>query len=73
MFNNYPSKSTSRSLRFFEIGIGILVLVVLACFAILLHKVQPDWGEAFRDYLPNGGIFSSGGIYISVGIIGATV
>ena len=60
-------------MHFFELGIGLLVFVVLGCFAVLLNRVGPDWGEAFRDYLPNSGVIESGGLFISVGIIGATI
>lgn len=43
------------------------------CFGILLHRVEPDWGAAFAGYLPNSGIIESGGLFVSVGIIGATI
>lgn len=60
-------------MRMFELLIGLLVLCVLGSFVAMLVKVGPDWGDAFKGYLPSSGIISNGAIYIAVGIIGATV
>ena len=89
LFANYPAPESSRSMRIFEFSIGGLVAVVLGCksnsspilhlaqhvigFIVLLVRVEPNWGEAFRNYLPNSGFVRPGGLYISIGIIGATV
>jgi metal iron transporter len=60
-------------MRCFELLIGLLVLTVLGSFVALLVKVSPDWGDVFYGYVPSNGIVKGGGIYIAVGIIGATV
>lgn len=63
----------TTSMRMFELLIGLLVLCVLGSFVAMLVKVGPDWGDAFKGYLPSSGIINNGAIYIAVGIIGATV
>ncbi|KAJ7722589.1 natural resistance-associated macrophage protein-domain-containing protein [Mycena metata] len=66
-----PLRSTP--VRMFEMLIAGLVLAVLICMVILISKVDVDWGKAFEGFLPSKDIFSAGGIYTSVGILGATV
>ncbi|GAA6059625.1 hypothetical protein JCM10212_004128 [Sporobolomyces blumeae] len=73
LFNQYPTRTVTRSMRLFELMIGLLVLVVLGSFVALLVKVEPVWKDAFRGYVPSRGIVDNGGIYIAVGIVGATV
>lgn len=68
-----PSRTMTTSMRMFELLIGLLVACVLACFVAMLVKVGPDWGDVFLGYVPSSGIFANGGIYIAVGIVGATV
>ncbi|KAG6919880.1 hypothetical protein DXG01_015588 [Tephrocybe rancida] len=62
-----------RPVRMFELIIGALVLSVLICMAIIISKVDVVWGKAFEGYLPSKHVFSSGALYTSVGILGATV
>ncbi|KAH9980785.1 natural resistance-associated macrophage protein-domain-containing protein [Russula compacta] len=62
-----------RPVRSFEFVIGILVLVVLICMCILVSRVPVEWGEAFKGFLPSKALFQHGGLYTSVGILGATV
>ncbi|KWU44700.1 natural resistance-associated macrophage protein [Rhodotorula sp. JG-1b] len=73
IFNQYPTRTMTTSMRMFELLIGLLVLCVLGSFVAMLVKVGPDWGDAFKGYLPSSGIINNGAIYIAVGIIGATV
>ncbi|KPV76894.1 uncharacterized protein RHOBADRAFT_51878 [Rhodotorula graminis WP1] len=73
LFNQYPTRTVTRSMRIFELLIGLLVLCVLASFVALLVKVSPVWKDVFFGYVPRSGIIEGGGIYIAVGIIGATV
>ncbi|KAJ7103116.1 natural resistance-associated macrophage protein-domain-containing protein [Mycena belliarum] len=63
----------SRPVRLFEFLIAGLVLSVLICMVIIITKVQVDWAQAFEGYLPSKFIFKTGGLYTSVGILGATV
>ncbi|KAG9222066.1 hypothetical protein CCMSSC00406_0008051 [Pleurotus cornucopiae] len=62
-----------KPVRMFELLIAGMVLAVLICMAIIISKVDVDWAEAFHGYVPSKYIFQSGGLYTSVGIIGATV
>lgn len=72
-FNSYPSEKRNKSITAFEILISILVLTVLASFIALIVKLSPDWGDVFYGYIPSHAIISNGALYVSVGIIGATV
>ncbi|KZP29358.1 natural resistance-associated macrophage protein [Athelia psychrophila] len=41
--------------------------------AVLVSKVDVHWAQAFDGFVPSKTIFASGGLYTSVGILGATV
>ncbi|ORY90855.1 natural resistance-associated macrophage protein-domain-containing protein [Leucosporidium creatinivorum] len=73
LFNQYPTRMVTTSMRVFEFFIGALVIVVLGSFVALLVKVDPIWKDVFRGYVPGPGIIRGGGLYIAVGIVGATV
>ncbi|KAF5385122.1 hypothetical protein D9615_000896 [Tricholomella constricta] len=62
-----------RPVRFFEFLIAGLVIAVLVCMAIIIAKVDVNWAKAFEGYVPSKYVFSSGALYTSVGILGATV
>ena len=63
-----------RRLRAFEIFIAALVLGVVVCFCIQLSLIENvSVGEVFRGYMPSSGVVQGQGIYLSAGIIGATV
>jgi metal iron transporter len=62
-----------RPMKMFEYLIAALVLAVLICMAIIIAKLNVDWNDAFEGFLPSKTIFANGGLYISVGILGATV
>jgi len=72
-FNQYPSEKRDRSIVAFEILIGVLVMTVLASFVVLIVRLAPRWADVFNGYIPSSTIVSGGALYISVGIIGATV
>ncbi|KAI0281227.1 smf Mn2+ and Fe2+ transporter [Russula aff. rugulosa BPL654] len=63
----------SRPVRSFELMIGIMVLIVLICMCILVSRVQVEWDGVFKGFLPSNALFKHGGLYTSVGILGATV
>ncbi|KAF8559925.1 Nramp-domain-containing protein [Imleria badia] len=63
----------SRPVKLFEGVIAALVLAVLICMALIISKVSVDWGDAFHGFIPSNGLFSSGSLYTSVGVLGATV
>lgn len=62
-----PTKMVTRSMRMFELVIGLLVLAVLGSFVALLAKVDPVWKDVFHGYVPGPGIVRGGGLYIAVG------
>ena len=65
---------TMRRLRFFEYFVMCLVLGVMICFCIQLSYIHDtSAGEVFRGYLPSSAIVEGNGIYLSCGILGATV
>lgn len=62
------------TVRVFEMGVTILVLIVVVCFAVQLAKIPPlPVGDVFRGYLPSNEVISGNGMYLSAGILGATV
>ncbi|KAJ7054213.1 NRAMP family [Mycena amicta] len=66
-----PLRSTP--VRMFELLIAVLVLAVLICMVVVISKVHVRWADAFEGFVPSKTIFGSGALYISVGILGATV
>lgn len=66
-FDRYPGPHATRGMHIFEFFIGCLVLAVLVIFVILLVRVEPDWGDAFRGYIPSSGIINNGALYVAVG------
>ncbi|ESK81850.1 putative transporter of the nramp family [Moniliophthora roreri MCA 2997] len=59
--------------RMFEWLIGAMVLAVFICMCIIISRVDIHWGTAFQGYLPSKYIIPNGALFVSVGIIGATV
>ncbi|KAH9814119.1 natural resistance-associated macrophage protein-domain-containing protein [Melampsora americana] len=49
-------KQSARSFQLFEIVISMVVMSVVVASLILLFKVNPDWGLAFRGFLPSSKI-----------------
>ncbi|KIY53634.1 putative transporter of the NRAMP family [Fistulina hepatica ATCC 64428] len=62
-----------RPVRVFEVAVAIMVLVVMICLVVIIAQVKMDWAEAFLGFLPSKYLVKSGALYISVGILGATV
>ncbi|KZT73250.1 smf Mn2+ and Fe2+ transporter [Daedalea quercina L-15889] len=59
--------------QFFEILIGVLVFTVLICMGVIVSKAGVHWGDAFDGFIPSSDVVSPGGLYTSIGILGATV
>jgi metal iron transporter len=60
--------------RIFEYFVMALVLGVVVCFCIQLSYIQnTSIGQVFRGYLPSADIVRGNGVYLSCGILGATV
>lgn len=70
LFDSYPSRVVTRSMRLFEIMIASLVFIVLASFVAVLIQVQPNWAEAFKGYLPSEQVVQGDALYAAIGIVG---
>ncbi|KAI9884665.1 MAG: hypothetical protein M1823_003548 [Watsoniomyces obsoletus] len=69
----HPTGSLKR-LRAFERFVIALVLGVVIAFCVQLSYIRDtDIGEVFRGYLPSSTVVRSQGLYLSCGILGATV
>lgn len=63
-----------RRLRAFEFFVMALVLGVVVCFCVELSLLRnTSVGEVFKGYLPSSAVIKDQGIYLSCGILGATV
>jgi metal iron transporter len=61
-------------LRVFEMFVAALVLGVVICFCIELAYIKNgSVGHVFKGYLPSSAVVDGNGIYLSCGILGATV
>ncbi|QLQ78086.1 hypothetical protein HG537_0A03330 [Torulaspora globosa] len=74
MFYQQDGASMKR-VRAFELFVSGLVAATVICFLLELFKITvPDKLELLRGYFPSGIIFKDqGALYISLGILGATV
>lgn len=70
----YTPDGSMRRLRAFECFVMLLVLGVVVCFCIQLSYITDTGvGDVFKGYLPSSAIVESDGVYLSCGILGATV
>ncbi|MCJ1396166.1 hypothetical protein MMC18_009055 [Xylographa bjoerkii] len=70
----YNPSGSMRRLRAFEFCIVALVLAVVICFCIQLSLISnTSVGEVFMGYLPSSAVIEGQGLYLSCGILGATV
>ncbi|KAL9618529.1 MAG: hypothetical protein Q9160_006785 [Pyrenula sp. 1 TL-2023] len=70
----YNPNGTMTKLRLFEFFVMLLVLGVVICFCIQLSFIKnTTTGEIFLGYLPSSAVVQGNGIYLSCGILGATV
>ncbi|EXJ70843.1 manganese transporter [Cladophialophora psammophila CBS 110553] len=70
----YRPNGSMMHLRLFEYFVMSLVLGVMVCFCIQLSFIKDTTaGEVFKGYLPSAAIVEGNGVYLSCGIIGATV
>ncbi|ANB15302.1 divalent metal ion transporter SMF1 [Sugiyamaella lignohabitans] len=62
------------TVRIFELGVMILLFGVVICFAVELSRIPPvNVGHVLRGYIPSSDVINGGGLYLSCGILGATV
>ncbi|KAI4160464.1 MAG: hypothetical protein LQ342_005697 [Letrouitia transgressa] len=70
----YSPDGSMRRLRAFEVFVMCLVLGVVICFCVQLSYISnTSVGEVFRGYLPSSAVVNGQGVYLSCGILGATV
>jgi len=70
----YRADGPVRNLRYFEMFVAMLVFGVIICFCIELANIHNvTAGEVIKGYLPSKTIASGQGLYLSCGILGATV
>ena len=70
----YSPDGSMRRLRAFEFFVIALVLGVVICFCIQLSLIEKTTvGEVFKGYLPSSTVVQGDGLYLSCGILGATV
>lgn len=70
----YRPNGEMKIVRYFEYLVSALVILVVVCFAIELGNIGPvDPGEIFRGFMPSSELLETQGLYLSCGILGATV
>ncbi|KAK9427617.1 natural resistance-associated macrophage protein-domain-containing protein [Lipomyces doorenjongii] len=70
----YRPNGSMTAVRAFELFVMMLVLGVVVCFCIQLSLMPSTAvGEVFRGYIPSAAVVESNGLYLSCGILGATV
>lgn len=70
----YRPHSEMKIVRIFEYFVSALVFVVVICFATLLYSIDNlNTGAIFRGFLPSSELLETQGLYLSCGILGATV
>ncbi|SMN22456.1 similar to Saccharomyces cerevisiae YOL122C SMF1 Divalent metal ion transporter with a broad specificity for di-valent and tri-valent metals [Maudiozyma saulgeensis] len=70
-----PGASSMRFIRYFEMGVALLVVGVCICFAIELAYIPKETSvrHVFRGFVPSSQMFEHNGIYTAISILGATV
>ncbi|KAI9840311.1 MAG: hypothetical protein M1838_004131 [Thelocarpon superellum] len=70
----YRPSGSMRGLRAFELFVIVLVCGVGVCFCIQLSLIRDtSVGDVLMGYLPSASIVQSQGLYLSCGVLGATV
>ncbi len=64
----------SKGFRYIEALVMVLIATVAGCFAVELFLSQPHFGPMIHGFIPHSDILKNQGmLYVSIGIIGATV
>lgn len=70
----YRPNGEMKIVRIFEYMVSALVIVVVICFATLLYSLDNlDKSAIFRGCFPSSELLEPQGLYLSCGILGATV
>ncbi|KAK6868395.1 Manganese transporter SMF1 [Candida tropicalis] len=65
--------SSLKLVKIFEYSIGVLVMIVVVCFAVELGEIHANAREVFRGFVPSKEMFHGNGMTIATSIIGSTV
>lgn len=69
-----PETNSMRNVRGFEIFVSIFVFLTVICFVLELFKISvPNKLTLFRGFFPSKELTEEKGLYLSLGILGATV
>lgn len=69
-----PEDNSMKNVRGFEIFVSVFVFLTVACFILELFKISvPNKADVFRGFLPSKELTEEKGLYLSLGILGATV
>lgn len=64
----------NKGFRWLEAFVITLMVTIFVCFGIEMLLAQPEWSQVLRGYIPTREILSNPEmLYISIGILGATV
>jgi metal iron transporter len=70
----YRPNGSMTHIRIFEYFVMLLVFGVTICFCIQLSYIRnASVGDVFHGYLPSSAVVNGNGIYLSCGVLGATV
>jgi metal iron transporter len=70
----YQPDGSMRGVRIFEYVVAAMVVIVVICFCIQLSYIKDtSVGEVFLGYVPSSTVVAGSNIYLSCGILGATV
>ncbi|PRT54750.1 Manganese transporter SMF2 [Wickerhamiella sorbophila] len=70
----YDPNGNMRMVRYFEWFVSVLVAGVVICFGVELVKIKPsNVSDIFMGFLPSKALLEPKGLYLSCGILGATV
>ncbi|WP_185851233.1 Nramp family divalent metal transporter [Blattabacterium cuenoti] len=63
-----------KGFRYIESVVAILILTILVCFSFEIISSKPEFFQILKGFIPNHEIIkNSNSLYISIGILGATV
>ncbi|ODQ81439.1 hypothetical protein BABINDRAFT_159732 [Babjeviella inositovora NRRL Y-12698] len=69
-----PESGLMKQVRGFEVFVSLLVLATCVCFVLELFKIDvPDKTAVWRGFLPSKELTEHKALYISLGLLGATV
>lgn len=70
----YKPGGELKLIRVFEAFVSLLVILTVGCFAVELFYIElGPTKDIFKGFLPSRAIFEGDGLYLSLGILGATV